>query len=71
MIGGYTVGGRDCDALIFGCWEGDRLMYAARTRRGFTPAVGSSCTRASGAWRRPSVRSRISRKRGRGDGVRA
>ena len=35
MIGGYTVGGRHCDALIFGCWEGDRLMYAARTRRGF------------------------------------
>ena len=27
------------DALIFGYYEGDRLMYAARTRNGFTPAV--------------------------------
>ena len=39
MIGGYTVGGRHFDALIFGYSEGDRLMYAARTRSGFTPAV--------------------------------
>ena len=35
----YTVGGRHFDALIFGYWEGDRLMYAARTRSGFTPTV--------------------------------
>jgi ATP-dependent DNA ligase len=39
VIGGYTLGGRHFDALIFGYWEGDRLMYAARTRSGFTPAV--------------------------------
>ena len=39
VIGGYTIGGRHFDALILGCWEGDRLMYAARTRSGFTPAV--------------------------------
>ena len=39
VIGGYTIGGRHFDALIFGYWEGDRLMYAARTRIGFTPAV--------------------------------
>jgi DNA ligase D-like protein (predicted ligase) len=39
VIGGYTVGGRHFDALIFGYWEGDRLMYAARTRNGFTQAV--------------------------------
>ena len=30
---------RNFDALIFGYWEGDRLMYAARTPSGFTPAV--------------------------------
>jgi hypothetical protein len=29
VIGGYTIGGRHFDALIFGYWEGDRLMYAA------------------------------------------
>jgi ATP-dependent DNA ligase len=39
VIGGYTIGGRHFDALIFGYWDGDRLMYAARTRRGFTPSV--------------------------------
>ena len=27
------------DALIFGYYEGDRLLYAARTRNGFTPAL--------------------------------
>jgi DNA ligase D-like protein (predicted ligase) len=39
VIGGYTVGGRHFDALIFSYWEGGRLIYAARTRSGFTPAV--------------------------------
>jgi len=39
VIGGYTVGARHFDALIFGYWEGERLMYAARTRSGFTPAL--------------------------------
>ena len=36
VIGGYTIGGRHFDALIFGYWDGDKLMYAARTRNGFT-----------------------------------
>ena len=53
-MGGYTVCGRHLDTLIFGYWEGDRLMYAARTWSGFTPAVRSGCT-GSGAWKRPSV----------------
>jgi DNA ligase D-like protein (predicted ligase) len=39
VIGGYTVGTKNFDALIFGYYEGDRLMYAARTRNGFTPAL--------------------------------
>ncbi len=38
VIGGYTMGGRTFDALIFGYYEGDRLLYVARTRNGFTPA---------------------------------
>ena len=38
MIGGYTVGSSTFDALVFGYYEGDRLIYAARTRNGFTPA---------------------------------
>jgi DNA ligase D-like protein (predicted ligase) len=39
VIGGYTVGTKTFDALIFGYYEGDRLIYAARTRNGFTPAM--------------------------------
>lgn len=39
VIGGYTVGGRTFDALIFGYYEDDQLIYAARTRNGFTPAT--------------------------------
>lgn len=38
VIGGYTLG-NPFDALIFGYYEGDRLLYAGRTRSGFTPAV--------------------------------
>ena len=39
VIGGYTVEAKTFDALIFGYYEGDRLICAARTRNGFTPAV--------------------------------
>ena len=35
MIGGYTVGGRAFDALVFGYYLGDKLIYVARTRNGF------------------------------------
>ena len=37
VIGGYTPSASSFDALIFGHYEGDRLIYAARTRNGFTP----------------------------------
>jgi DNA ligase D-like protein (predicted ligase) len=37
VIGGYTLG-NPFDALVFGYYEHDRLMYVARTRNGFTPA---------------------------------
>jgi ATP-dependent DNA ligase len=39
VIGGYTVGTKTFDALIIGYYLGDRLIYTARTRHGFTPAV--------------------------------
>jgi bifunctional non-homologous end joining protein LigD len=39
VIGGYTVGTKTFDALVFGYYEADRLIYAARTRNGFTPVV--------------------------------
>jgi bifunctional non-homologous end joining protein LigD len=39
VIGGYTVTGENFDALIFGYYDGDRLLYAARTRIGCTQAI--------------------------------
>ena len=38
VIGGYTKGGRTFDAIILGHYDGERLIYVARTRVGFTPA---------------------------------
>jgi bifunctional non-homologous end joining protein LigD len=45
VIGGYTVGGRTFDALIFGYYDPPRLLYAARTRNGFTSALRESLMR--------------------------
>jgi bifunctional non-homologous end joining protein LigD len=45
VIGGYTRGTRTFDALVFGYYEGDRLIYAARTRNGFTPATRAQLSR--------------------------
>jgi DNA ligase D-like protein (predicted ligase) len=39
VIGGYTVGSSTFDAVVFGYYEGGRLIYAGRTRSGFTPAL--------------------------------
>jgi bifunctional non-homologous end joining protein LigD len=39
VIGGYTATPRNFDALVFGYFEGDRLIYVARTRNGFTPSL--------------------------------
>jgi ATP-dependent DNA ligase len=38
VIGGYTTSVNNFDALIIGYYEGPNLIYAARTRNGFTPA---------------------------------
>jgi bifunctional non-homologous end joining protein LigD len=45
VIGGYTRGTNTFDALVFGYYEGDKLMYVARTRNGFTPAVRAQLLR--------------------------
>jgi DNA ligase D-like protein (predicted ligase) len=39
VIGGYTVGTSTFDALIFGYYEKNELIYVARTRNGFTPSL--------------------------------
>jgi DNA ligase D-like protein (predicted ligase) len=38
IIAGYTPSPKNFDALVIGYYEGSKLMYAARTRNGFTPA---------------------------------
>ena len=38
VIGGYTASAKNFDALIFGYYNDTQLIYAARTRNGFTPA---------------------------------
>jgi DNA ligase D-like protein (predicted ligase) len=38
VIAGYTPSPKNFDALVIGFYEGGKLLYAARTRNGFTPA---------------------------------
>jgi bifunctional non-homologous end joining protein LigD len=38
VIGGYFPGSHGFDSLIVGYYDGDNLMYVARTRNGFVPA---------------------------------
>jgi bifunctional non-homologous end joining protein LigD len=39
VIGGYTLGTRTFDAIVFGYYDGKQLIYVSRTRNGFTPAT--------------------------------
>lgn len=38
VIGGYFPGSHGFDSLVVGYYDGDNLMYVARTRNGFVPA---------------------------------
>jgi ATP-dependent DNA ligase len=63
VIGGYTVGSKTFDALIFGYYDGDKLIYAARTRNGFTPAVRAQLMKKFRGWKPRSVPSPTCRSR--------
>jgi ATP-dependent DNA ligase len=39
VIGGYVPSGKNFDSLIVGYYEGDDLIYIARVRSGFVPAL--------------------------------
>ncbi|HEV8394266.1 MAG TPA: non-homologous end-joining DNA ligase [Vicinamibacterales bacterium] len=45
VIGGYTPGTRSFDALVIGYYQDGQLLYAARTRNGFTPALRAQVAR--------------------------
>ena len=47
VIGGYTVGGKSFDALLFGYFQEGNLIYAARTRNGFTPKLRAELMKRS------------------------
>jgi bifunctional non-homologous end joining protein LigD len=38
VIAGYTPSPKNFDSLVIGYYDGPNLIYAARTRNGFTPA---------------------------------
>jgi DNA ligase D-like protein (predicted ligase) len=39
VIGGYTPSSKNFDAVLVGYYDGDTLMFAAKVRNGFVPAV--------------------------------
>lgn len=39
VIAGFTPSDKNFDALIIGYYEKGKLLYAGRTRNGFTPAI--------------------------------
>jgi hypothetical protein len=39
VIAGYTPSPKNFDALVIGYYESNKLMFAARTRNGFTPGL--------------------------------
>jgi bifunctional non-homologous end joining protein LigD len=45
VIGGYSIGGSTFDAVIVGHIVDGKLVYVARTRRGFTPALRAELLR--------------------------
>jgi bifunctional non-homologous end joining protein LigD len=45
VIGGYTLSDKNFDALIIGYYEKGKLLYAGRTRNGFTPALRTEITK--------------------------
>jgi bifunctional non-homologous end joining protein LigD len=60
VIGGYTLGGKTFDAIVFGYYEGDRLVCVGRTRSGFTPALREQLWRRFRALEIPECPSRTS-----------
>ena len=45
VIGGYTPSPKHFDAILVGYFEGNKLMFAARVRNGFVPALRDSVFR--------------------------
>ena len=70
VIAGYTLSLKNFDALIIGYYEGEKLLYAARTRSGFTPASRAELFKRIGHWKSRIAPSRIFRRRRQAGGAR-
>lgn len=49
MIAGYTLASRAFDSIVFGYYQDGKLLYAGRTRSGFTLASRDQLFRRFGA----------------------
>jgi bifunctional non-homologous end joining protein LigD len=68
VIGGYTLGPSCFDALIFGYYEKEKLIYVGRTRNGFTPSACAQLSKRFHDLHTAHVLSRTFPKRGVADG---
>jgi ATP-dependent DNA ligase len=69
VIAGYTPSARSFDALIFGYYEGDQLIYVAAPGMASLQHHAKSYSGGSGGWRLRSALSPICRKPRSGAGV--
>jgi hypothetical protein len=71
VIGGHTIGGTTFDALVFGYYEGSRLMYGrAEPQRLYAFAAGAANAEIPSGCRSLNVPLPIFRKIEAGDGGR-
>jgi ATP-dependent DNA ligase len=69
VITGYRPSAKNFDALVIGYYEAGKLIYAARTRNGFTPALRPELFNKLKPLDIRCVRSRICRRKKMGAGV--
>ena len=69
MIAGYTLASRTFDAVVFGYYDNGKLLYAGRTRSGFTPASRDQLFKRFAALQRNGARSPTCQMPGVGVGV--
>jgi bifunctional non-homologous end joining protein LigD len=70
VIAGYTPSAKNFDALVIGYYEGTKLIYAVRTRNGFTPASRAELFKRSSLCRLNTAPLQIFRRTMLVDGVR-
>ncbi len=62
VIGGYTPSPRNFDALIFGYYQRDKLIYAARPATGSRQPRGRNCIAGCIRWKSRNAPSQICRR---------